>query len=217
MIKSVIGGGGKGVYVIEKKDSFIFINGHKMQNKKFESFFSNLDNSIVTEFINPGKFSKSLNKDSINTMRVLTLINPKNNKPFIAAAAQRIGVKSSIPMDNFTKGGLSCLIDLDSGKLSDATSHPKNIKHIRFQVHPDSKCNFSSMSIPNWNKLKSEIINLSSNLPMLKCVGWDFLLTDDGLVALEGNHHPDPDVLQGHKSLLSEKNVVEFYKYHKII
>ena len=105
----------------------------------------------------------------------------------------------------------------DSGKLSDATSHPKNIKHIRFQVHPDSKCNFSSMSIPNWNKLKSEIINLSSNLPMLKCVGWDFLLTDDGLVALEGNHHPDPDVLQGHKSLLSEKNVVEFYKYHKII
>ena len=33
---------------------------------------------------------------------------------------------------------------------------------------------------------------------LLKC-RMGFFINDKGLVAIEGNHHPDPDVLQGHE------------------
>ena len=52
---------------------------------------------------------------------------------------------------------------------------------------------------------------------MLKCVGWDFILTDDEIIPIEGNHHPDPDVLQGHGPLLESKKILDFYTFHKII
>ena len=150
-------------------------------------------------------------------MRIITLIDPKTNKPFIARAVQRIGVKSSAPMDNFTKGGLSASIDLQTGVIGDATSHPNNLTHVRHSSHPDTGFKFEGLVIPKWKDIKSEVLDGAGKLPMLKCVGWDFLLSDKGLVAIEGNHHPDPDVLQGHEPLLTDERIKAFYKFHKII
>ena len=60
-------------------------------------------------------------------------------------------------------------------------------------------------------------MHAAESLPMLKCIGWDFVLTDSTVVAIEGNHHPDPDVLQCHSPLLIDEKIKNFYKYHKII
>ena len=219
VIKSVNGGGGKDVFIIkkERKKDFVINNNKRLQKEELIQFIFTLNNFIVTEFIKPSFFSESLNKDTINTMRIITLMDPKTNKPFIARAVQRIGVKTSAPMDNFTKGGLSASIDLETGILSDATSHPINTTHTRYSSHPDTGFKFEGQVIPNWNDIKNEILNAVGELPMLKCVGWDFLLSDKGLIAIEGNHHPDPDVLQGHEPLLTDERIKSFYKFHKII
>lgn len=219
VIKAVNGGGGKDVFIINKEsdNNFIINNTKKYQKEELLRFIFKLNNFIVTEFIKPGLFSESLNKGTVNTMRIITLIDPKTNKPFIARAVQRIGVKSSAPMDNFTKGGLSASIDLRTGVIGDATSHPKNLTHVRHSSHPDTGFKFEGLVVPNWNVIKNEILDGVGKLPMLKCVGWDFLLSDKGLVAIEGNHHPDPDVLQGHGPILSDKRIYNFYKYYNII
>lgn len=219
VIKSITGGGGKGVYIIQKTTGTEFLLNNKkiLDLKELLDFFATLNNYIFTEFIEPNDFSKSLNPTSVNTMRIITLIDPRTNRAFIARAVQRIGVAASAPQDNFTKGGLSAAIDLDSGRLSDCTRHPKTNEHQRFTHHPDTNVKIEDVIIPNWESIEDEILQAANNLPMLKCIGWDFVLSNKGLVAIEGNHHPDPDVLQGHEPLLTDTRIREFYKFHKII
>lgn len=219
VIKPVDGGGGKGVYLIKKANDreFLINNAETKNRSQIEKLFKNLDNYLVIEYIEQGKFQKSLNTNSINTMRVLTLFDPQSNKPFIAQAVQRVGVEKSAPQDNFTKGGLSFNIDLETGMLSDGTSHPKTAHHNRFSLHPDTNKQIEGLVIPQWDYIKQQIIHVASKLPMLKCVGWDFLMTDNELVAIEGNHHPDPDVLQAHGPLLTNERVKFFYNYYDII
>ncbi|WP_299119785.1 sugar-transfer associated ATP-grasp domain-containing protein [uncultured Winogradskyella sp.] len=219
VVKTVSGGGGKGVHIIENKnnDEFLLNNTKSYNSKELLEFFTSLNNYIFTEFIEPSDFSKSLNAASVNTMRIITLIDPITNRAFIARAVQRIGVAASAPQDNFTKGGLSAAINIETGILSDCTRHPKTKEHNRYTHHPDTNIKIEGVAIPNWQSIKEEIIQTANRLPMLKCVGWDFVLSNKGLVAIEGNHHPDPDVLQGHEPLLTDERIKAFYKFHKII
>lgn len=219
VIKPVDGGGGKGVRVIKKINSGEFlVNETEIKNRvQLTELIKDLDNYLITEFIEQGTFQRTLNPESINTMRVLTLIDPQTHKPFIASAVQRVGVFKSKPQDNFTKGGVSFSINLEDGVLGDGTIHPKTNDHKRYSNHPDTNYPIQGLVIPQWNYIKERIIYVASQLPMLKCVGWDFLMTDADLVAIEGNHHPDPDVLQGHGPLLVNARVKSFYSFHNII
>ncbi|EDP71459.1 putative hexapeptide transferase family protein [Flavobacteriales bacterium ALC-1] len=219
VVKVVSGGGGKGVYIIKKKSDNQFVLNNTTTYNKVElfEFFTTLNNYIFTEFIEPSEFSKSLNETSVNTMRIITLIDPKTNKAFIARAVQRIGVAASAPQDNFTKGGLSAAIDLMTGQLSDCTRHPKTKEHKRYTHHPDTNIKIEGVIIPNWKSIEAQIIEAANNLPTLKVIGWDFVISNKGLVAIEGNHHPDPDVLQGHEPLLTDERIKAFYKFHNII
>lgn len=219
VVKDVNGGGGKGVFIVKSLANGDYSVNNTIIYKENDllAFFRSLNNYILTEYIYPGDFSKSLNQDSVNTMRIVTLINPQTKKAFIAAAAQRIGVKASAPQDNFTKGALSALINLDTGELSEATGHPKSSKHQKYKYHPDTNRKIQGVKIPDWENLKNIILSAANDLPMLKCVGWDFLISQEGLVAIEGNHHPDPDVLQAHEPLLINPDIRDFYQYYKIL
>ena len=95
VIKPVTGGGGKGVSLCEvKMNKTICINGRDVFGyHDFLDYLSKLDNYLITEFISPGRFSHSLNPDTINTLRVLTMIHPKSQKSFIAKIVHRVGVK----------------------------------------------------------------------------------------------------------------------------
>lgn len=219
VVKVVSGGGGKGVFIVKKDNEASFVLNNKTRYTLAEllGFFKTLNNYIVTEYIEPGDFSKSLNATSVNTMRILTLIDPKTNEAFMARAVQRIGVAASAPQDNFTKGGLSANIDLETGQLSDCTTHPKTKAHIRYMHHPDTNIKIEGLVVPNWKLIKAQILHAANQLPMLKVIGWDFVISNDGLVAIEGNHHPDPDVLQGHEPLLNDARIKAFYKHYNII
>lgn len=217
VLKAVTGGGGKSVYVAHVKGEKIALNEKdEMSHSEFIAFTQNLNNFIICAYIEPGSFSKSLS-NCLNTLRVLTIFDDDINEAYMARAVHRIGVLSSAPMDNFTKGGLSANINLETGELSDATGHPKDENHERYSVHPETKGQIQGAIIPNWTKIRMEIESAASKLPMLKVVGWDIMLTDDGVYAIEGNHHPDPDVLQAHEPLLADPRIQSFYKKHKII
>lgn len=220
VLKPVSGGGGKGVYILKPTDNvenFLLNFDRIISFVELTKMVGKLDNYILTEYINPGKFSSSLNPKTINTLRVLTLIDPYNGKPFIARAVHRIGVNKSFPMDNFTKGGLSSIIDIDSGRLGKATAHPKDTNFDYYEAHPDNGLVFYNKLIPNWDDVKKKILHLASSLSVLKAVGWDLILTDEDVFAIEGNHHADPDVLQCHGPLLDDKKIKRFYKYYGII
>lgn len=54
-------------------------------------------------------------------------------------------------------------------------------------------------------------------LPYIKYVGWDIVITDDDIVAIEGNNHPALKVIQLHEPFLKDPRVRKFYKHYGII
>ena len=93
-------------------------------------------------------------------------------------------------MDNISAGALAAEIDLETGELSSgimARSHDIDDVYTRFDVHPDSGAKIRGNVIPNWDKVKKEITELTNRFPYLNLVAWDVLLTDDGICIIEGN------------------------------
>jgi hypothetical protein len=54
-------------------------------------------------------------------------------------------------------------------------------------------------------------------VPYIKYIGWDIILTDNGIVAIEGNNHPEPRSVQAHQALLKLSQVKKFYQDYHII
>ena len=106
---------------------------------------------------------------------------------------------------------------METGVLGPAVSHPKSMTLDWHECHPDTQAPLAGRQIPGWDRIRQDILRLASQLPFLKVVGWDLLLADDGLVAIEGNHHPDPDVLQCHGPLLTDERVRRFYQHYGIL
>ena len=133
------------------------------------------------------------NKDTVNTIRTVTLSDSNNNIRIIGAAI-RFGRKGS-SMDNFHQGGICALVDPDSGIIiSDAADRNGN----RYEVHPDSGKRFRDFRIPEW----SRIINKSTAAAATckesnRLIGWDLAVTGDNSVdIIEGNSRPGFDILQ---------------------
>lgn len=209
-------GGGRGVSVIQRSDDAFRLNDEKVSIDEIESLVRSLDNYMISEHIAQENYGESLFSGSLNTIRVLTLKDPLNNAPYIAIAVQRMGCKDSIPVDNWSSGGFSANIDLESGELGMAARFINN-KLTWHETHPDTGTQIKGVKIPNWQKVKGEILSLAANLPYIDYVGWDIVPLSDGIVVVEGNSHSDVDLLQVHKPLLKDEVVKRFYKYHSII
>ena len=81
----------------------------------------------------------ALNPEATNTIRVLTMPDvTKSKQPFIAIAVQRIGTELSAHVDNWTQGGLSAKIDVETGRLSRAAQLPDDRAPKWFTHHPDN-------------------------------------------------------------------------------
>jgi hypothetical protein len=217
ILKPVCGGGGSGIMLVKYGKDGFFCNGISISPEEMINRFRQLNNYLISEYIEQGSFPKNLNPSTTNTMRIVTLIDTDTCEPFIARAVQRIGNKTSAPHDNFTRGGLSSLIDMANGTLGPGATHPKGPQLQWHDVHPDNGNRISGQQIPGWEEVKSNLLNAAGKMPYLKCIGWDILLTDKGIKAIEGNHHPDPDVLQCHGGLLLDNRIRNFYERHNIL
>jgi hypothetical protein len=217
VLKPVYGGGGEGVLLMSYQDGSLLCNKIPFTERKLKERIGNMDGVLITEFIEQDHFHKNLYSESANTIRIVTLRDVDTDEPFIARAAQRIGSKSSAPVDNFSHGGLGSMIDLESGILSPAISYPTSSVFEWYDSHPDTGVSIAGQQIPQWDQIKKKILEAAQNLPFLKCIGWDILLTESGPVALEGNSHPDPMLFQCHGTLLQDEGIYRFYRHHGVI
>lgn len=85
--------GGKGVIVVKLINGKIISNGRQLGMHEFSKLIGSLDNYIICEYIKQGEYGKSLFSETVNSIRILTMMSPDDNKPFIATAVQRIGTK----------------------------------------------------------------------------------------------------------------------------
>lgn len=182
--------------ILKTKDCFICKvalgsgGGHGVQ-KVCLSNESNVDDSltqilkpedlIFQEVIEQNDFMSSLNPDSVNTFRLLTL--NINGKCTVLSSFVRMGAKGSF-VDNLCSGG-GALVGLNqNGCLNE------------FGIRKDySKCNetptglsFKGMKVPNWNNIKEKVIDFHQHIPYANLIGWDITIDkNDEPVVIEIN------------------------------
>lgn len=212
-IKPINVGKGLGVNKISVDNNNIYLDSNVITEKDLISFLDNRDNYFISECINQSQFLNKIYDKTSNTIRLITIRNPKTNNCEVLYAVQRIGTKETIPVDNGSKGGLVANIDIETGILSSAKSIQKIVD---FENHPDSGNPIKGTKIENWEELKNIFVNLMDNFPYLYFVAWDILITDEGPVVIEANTSSGVNIIQLWGGQRNGK-LGNFYRYHRII
>ena len=86
-------------------------------------------------------------------------------------------------------GGMYAQIDVETGRFHDAKIIEANeIKPCLY--HPDTNEKIEGY-LPNWEKVKKDVLDVARSIPQLEYFGFDLALTEDGLKFPEINRFPD--------------------------
>ncbi|MCQ2551173.1 MAG: hypothetical protein MJ146_03125 [Clostridia bacterium] len=168
----------------------------------------------LSETIKQHEYANKLYDKTVNTIRMITYRNPSTKKLEVFFAVQRIGTEKTIPVDNGSRGGLVCKIDLDTGRLSHGRClHDK----VVYDVHPDSGYRFEDMVIPDWEEMKAEVLSLAEKFPYMHFIAWDVMKTDNGdNCIIEGNTSSGVNIIQLWGGQRNGK-LGDFYRAHGVI
>lgn len=123
---SIASGGGKSIQFFQKKDNrWINNDGTALDINYLSKSYPG--NFVIQEYVHQHPFYSQFNKESVNTIRLITYRSVKNNDIIPVQAALRIGRKGSM-VDNISSGGLSCGINSE-GKLNSFGIDPTGNKY----------------------------------------------------------------------------------------
>ena len=212
-------GGGSRISKMYYKDGEICFEGSCKNYEDFQNLVLNNKNAdfLMTEIIKQTGPLYDVYPNTLNTIRILTMYDSKTNTPFIVTAVQRIGTRKSTVVDNFTAGGISAKIDVETGIIGKGAHHPNGSNLVWYESHPDTGVKFEGVKIANWSEIKDYVLKLSQEYFYIPYIGWDIVPMADGFFILEANSNSDVNLLQLHGGLLKDERVREFYKYHKVI
>lgn len=208
VVKTRTGGGGAGVDVLSPDDG----------GDELADLLDGTDDRLVYEFVEQAAYADSIFPRATNTVRILTMIDPRTRNPFVARAVHRFGSSDSAPIDNWTSGGVSARIDRETGRLVECAYRTDGGLQ-RVERHPGTDELIAGTRIPNWNRIVDELLGVAAAYPGLPYVGWDVVVTDDPpfFKVLEGNRYSDVDILQTYGPLLDDPRVRRFYAHHGVV
>ncbi len=215
VMKPVSGDGGVGLLLIRKEDDHYLFENTKVSWNELVEKIRNLNDYLIQErFIQKG-FSNDIYSDSVNTIRVATMIDPVSHKPFVAYAFHRFGLPKSGIADNVNQGGLFSLIEVNDGRLSMLVDYTISGEKKYFESHPVTSKKVFNELVPNWNTLTNRVLEMAGRMPYLKYVGWDVVLSDDQFYILEGNVAPGIgfQILKPMKDFPEAWSFFKHYKY----
>ena len=213
IIKPYGRGKGIGVYMFKYENGRFYIGLDETDERGIIDVLKKNDNWMLTEYINQHKYLNDIFDKTANTIRLITLRDPKTQKIKVFFAVQRIGTSKTVPVDNGSEGALISKIDLETGELSEArTLHNHNV----YEYHPDTSAPIKGAFVPGWDKIKEEILALANKVSFMNFVAWDILVTEEGLCIIEANTSSGVNIIQlwgGQRN----GELGDFYRYHKVI
>ena len=158
---------------------------------------------LVEEVATQCEEMKKLHENSINTIRIFTIVNDYNEFNVVGTYV-RMGNNGKV-VDNFNSGGLACPIDIKTGKI---THKAVNKKNEFYDVHPVSKVEFIGYQIPKWKSVIKLVEKASKEIKEVRYVGWDVCIGEDGPFLIEANSFPGQDLYQIPKENVGTYNVM---------
>lgn len=207
-------GKGNGVHHITWNDGAFYMDDQPVTEQKLSKMLSHQKDWYLSETVKQHPYADGLYIKTVNTIRIITLRDPKTKRFKVFFAVQRIGTSQTIPVDNGSQGGLVCKIDLDTGRLS----HGRRLHDCEiYEVHPDSGTRFEDVVIPDWQALKQEILSLAERFPYLHFIAWDAIKMPDGQnCVIEANTSSGVNIVQlwgGQR----QGELGDFYRAHGVI
>lgn len=220
ILKPVDESGGEGVFSISGTDTGYTLDGYTVGRDELLTRLRGLDDYIVTEHISQAGYAQEIYPRSTNTIRIVSMVDPYTEEPFICTAVHRFGTDDSAPVDNWSSGGICAAVDVETGVMTEAAAHPNSGQPIFLSKHPDTGSPIANETVPSWNSIYNIVLSIADEFSLFwKYVGWNVALTDhNGSIAIiEANSRTDVDLLQIHEPLLDDPRVRRFYEYHGVI
>lgn len=181
---------GRGFYLLQATGDDIYINNEQVSEASFYKVLDEIDNSIISEYIEQHSYAKAIAPDSLNTIRFLVIRDADSGKFELLRSFHRFGTNGNI-VDNIGSGdGVCAFIDVQSGMLTGegivnfGSGGERLVKNL---IHPNSGIPLKNMEIPNFQEIKKKVLHISDNFPYLRYIGWDVAVTEDGFKIIETN------------------------------
>ncbi len=124
----------------------------------------------------------NLNSSSVNTLRLLTLLR-KDGSVKLCSTSLRMGINGA-KVDNASSGGITVGVNKD-GKLNSIAYSANGTSYVE---HPTSHINFSTIQIPNYDKVVKLVKREAVKYPSFRLISWDIALNEkDEPVLIEAN------------------------------
>lgn len=137
---------------------------------------------MVEERVRQSAVMGQWNETSVNTIRIPSFLRDGNFT--VIWTRMRMGKKGAI-VDNAAAGGIVVNVDPATGIV---TSDGIDESYHHFEKHPDCGLTFKGWQVPRWQELLETVEKLHRDVfDRHVYVAWDFALTDDGWVLIEGN------------------------------
>ncbi len=175
VVKDSFGQCGEGVTVLQTK------------NVTADSLIATLKetkNDLVEEFVVQHNTLMKLSPSGLNTVRIVTQLNNKDQVEIIGARL-RITVNSVV--DNLAAGNIAAPINVSSGLVEGPAVYSDITKEDAYN-HPVTNVEIPGLVIPFWTETVQLILAAAELNKTNRSIGWDIAITQSGPELIEGNH-----------------------------
>ncbi len=138
--------------------------------------------SLLEEPIAQHESLQALNPSSVNTVRVITVL--QHGRVDVIGATLRLGVGGMV--DNLAAGGVAAPVDAATGVVT-GPGVRKDIRSASCTHHPITGGKIDGFVVPHWKGAIALAIKAATVVPEVRTVGWDIAIGDQGALLVEGN------------------------------
>ncbi len=177
--------------------------------KKLHEFLKEND-LFVEDLIVQNETMSTLNPTSINTVRVCTVLDDKD-EAHVMYCILRMGIEG-MSVDNVGSGGIYTLLSAE-GKIENPCWSDKTL--TTYTKHPSSGMELKGFAVPYF-KEALEICKKAAKVEKhIRYVGWDIAISKNGPLIVEGNDLPGYDMPQNY--YVSGKDVGLLPEFERIV
>ena len=138
---------------------------------------------LMEEFIKQHEEMSAINPSSVNTIRIVTVMD-RQGEVHVIGTSMRVGGADQV-VDNFAAGGVQYPVDPTTGIVCGGGTLYDGTRNVFF--HPSTNKQVIGFNIPNWNCVVETVKEAATLLEDIRYVGWDMAITETGCDMVEAN------------------------------